>query len=87
MPDSKLPEHPSLEYLKKLAKNRLPELRRTDPEAKLATALLEVAREHGFPSWRALKAQLDSRRAKKVASPMMRFLPVADLSRSIVSFR
>lgn len=87
MSDSKLPERPSLEYLRKLAKNRLTELRRTDPDAKLATALLRVAREHGFPSWRALKAQLDSRRAKKVASPMMRFLPVADLSRSIPFYR
>jgi catechol 2,3-dioxygenase-like lactoylglutathione lyase family enzyme len=46
-----------------------------------------VARELGFPSWRALKAQLDSRRAKKVASPMMRFLPVADLTRSIAFYR
>jgi catechol 2,3-dioxygenase-like lactoylglutathione lyase family enzyme len=87
MSDSKLPERPSLEYLRKLAKNRLPELRRTNPDAKLATALLQVAREHGFPSWRALKAQLDNRRAKKVASPMMRFLPVADLSRSIAFYR
>lgn len=87
MPDPKLPEHPSLEYLRKLAKNRLPELRQTQPDAKLATALLLVAREHGFPSWRALKAQLDSRRAKKLVSPMMRFLPVADLGRSSAFYR
>lgn len=87
MPDSKLPERPSLEYLRKLAKNRVAELRRTDPDAKLATTLLHVAREHGFPSWRALKAQLDIKRAKKVASPMMRYLPVADLSRSIAFYR
>jgi catechol 2,3-dioxygenase-like lactoylglutathione lyase family enzyme len=87
MSDSKLPERPSLEYLRKLARNRLPELRRTDPGAKLATALLLVAREHGFPSWRALKAELDSRRAKKVASPVMRYLPVANLSRSIGFYR
>ena len=32
------------EHLKKLAKNRLQELRRDDPEAKLATIQLEVAR-------------------------------------------
>lgn len=87
MPDSKLPEHPSLEYLRKLAKNRLPELRRTDPDAKLATALLHVAREYGFPSWRALKAQLDIKRAKTVASPVMRYLAVADLNRSIAFYR
>jgi hypothetical protein len=35
MSDSKLPERPSLEYLKKLAKNRLTELRRTDPDRSL----------------------------------------------------
>ena len=84
---SDLPERPSVEYLKKLAKNRVAELRRADPEATLATALLHVAREHGFPSWRALKAQIDSRRGRKVASPVMRILPVADLSRSVAFYR
>ena len=87
MSDSKLPERPSLEYLRKLAKSRLAELRRGDPEAKLADALLHVARDHGFPSWRALKAQLDDQGAKKVASPVMRFLPVADVSRSAAFYR
>ena len=87
MSDSKLPERPSLEYLRKLAKSRLAELRRSDPEAKLSEALLHVAREHGFPSWRALKAQLDDQRAKKVASPAMRFLPVTDVSRSAAFYR
>lgn len=78
---------PSLEYLRKLAKDRLPELRRTDPGAKLATALLQVARENGFPGWRALKAQLDGQRAKRTASPVMRFLPVTGLTRSIAFYR
>ena len=85
---SKLPERASLEYLKKLAKNRLPELLRTNPDAKLATAQLHLAREYGFPSWRALKAQLEGRAArKKVANPVMRYLPVADRSRSIAFYR
>lgn len=53
-----LPERPSLEYLKKLAKDRLPALRRADPTARLADAQLAVAREHGFPSWRALRTRL-----------------------------
>jgi catechol 2,3-dioxygenase-like lactoylglutathione lyase family enzyme len=87
MSDSKLPEHPALEYLKKLAKNRLKQLRQSDPNAKLATALLHVAREYGFPSWRTLKSQTDKRRAKKIASPVMRFLPVADVNRSIAFYR
>src|SRR5262245_51721754 len=59
---SQLPERASLEYLKKLAKQRLAELRRDNPAAKLAAALLEVAREHGFQSWRALKEEVDRRR-------------------------
>jgi predicted enzyme related to lactoylglutathione lyase len=87
MPNSKLPEHPSLEHLKKLAKSWLQELRRTNPDARLASAQLQVARDHGFSSWRALKAQLDERRAKMVASPVMRFLPVTDLNRSIAFYR
>lgn len=56
---TQLPERPSFEYLKKLAKDRLDELRRLDPDAKLASAQLAVAREHGFPSWRTLKAEID----------------------------
>ena len=67
MSNSKLPERASLEYLKKLAKDRLQELRGADPRAKLATALLAVAQDHGFSSWRALKAELDQRRKEHVA--------------------
>jgi len=64
MSNSKLPECASLEYLKKLAKDRLQELRRADPQAKLATALLAVARDHGFSSWRALKAEIEQRQTR-----------------------
>lgn len=62
MTNTDLPERPSHEYLKKLAKERLRDLRRTDPRARLSAAQLEIAREHGFPSWRALKAEVDRRR-------------------------
>jgi len=49
-----LPDRPNLEYLKKLAKDRLSALRRANPAAKLADAQLAVAREHGFaPAARA----------------------------------
>src|SRR5258708_34160097 len=58
-----LPDRPSLEFLKKLAKDRLPEMRRADPSARLADAQLAIAREHGFTSWRALRAELDRRLA------------------------
>lgn len=87
MSNSQIPEYPSLEYLKKLAKNKLKELRGNDPDAKLSAALLHVAREYGFPSWRALKAQTDERRASRIPSPAMRFLPVADANRSIAFYR
>ena len=68
MSTSELPERASLEFLKKRAKERLIELRRADPRAKLATAQLGVARDYGFPSWRALKAEIDRRRAPALAS-------------------
>jgi ankyrin repeat protein len=67
MSDSKLPERASLEYLRKLAKDRLHEMRRADPKAKLASALLAVARDHGFASWRALKAEVERRQSGNVA--------------------
>jgi hypothetical protein len=63
MSNSTLPARASLEYLRKLAKDRLAVLRRTDPHAQLASALLGVARDHGFPSWRAMKAEIDRRNA------------------------
>jgi len=87
MSSSKLPPRPSLEHLKKLAKHRLQALRRTDPDAKLAAAQLLVAREHGFASWRALKAELDGARAKRIDSPVMRELAVTDLARSTAFYR
>lgn len=61
MSKSKLPERASLQYLKKIAKERLIQLRQSDPNIKLAAAQLAVAREYGFPSWRALKSEVDRR--------------------------
>ena len=68
METRKLPERASLEYLKKLAKERLRELRSTTGDAKLADAQYAIAREHGFSSWRALKAEIDRRRAPLVSA-------------------
>jgi ankyrin repeat protein len=65
-----LPDRPSLEYLKKLAKDRLHDLRRADPRARLADAQLAVAREQGFASWRALRAEIDRRRAPAAPDPV-----------------
>jgi ankyrin repeat protein len=55
-----LPDRPSLEYLKKLAKDTLQDLRRADAGARLADAQRVVARRHGFTSWRALRAHVDA---------------------------
>lgn len=63
MSKTDLPDRASLEFLRKLAKDRLREMRRIDPGARLSAAQLAVAREYGFTSWRALKAEVDKRRA------------------------
>lgn len=55
-----LPENPNLEWLRKQAKRRLHELQQNVPSAKLAEAQFELAKQYGFPSWRALKAHVDS---------------------------
>jgi ankyrin repeat protein len=55
-----LPARPNLEWLKKTAKQQLRELRSRDPAVKLADAQLALARRHGFSSWRALKAHIES---------------------------
>ena len=56
-----LPARPDLDWLKKTARQRLHQLRGTDPTAKLHQAQLAVARDYGFSSWRALKAHIDGR--------------------------
>ena len=55
-----LPDHPSLDWLRKQAKRRLNQLRKTNPGAKLAQAQFDIAKQYGFASWRALKAHVDS---------------------------
>ena len=55
-----LPQAANLDWLRKQAKRRHRELRDADPEAKLAAAQRDIARQYGFPSWRALKAHVDS---------------------------
>ena len=64
---SSLPERASLEWLRKTAKARLKALRAAQPSARLAEAQLAVAREHGFSSWRALKAHVDRITAARAA--------------------
>jgi ankyrin repeat protein len=53
-----LPARPSLEYLKKLAKQQAAALRKQGQSASLAATQLALARKYGFPSWRKLKAHV-----------------------------
>ena len=55
-----LPEHASLDWLRKQAKRELKALRATNPSARLAEAQYRLATQYGFPSWRALKAHIDA---------------------------
>lgn len=54
-----LPPRPDLAWLKTAAKERLDALRAKEPSAKLHQAQLDIAKEFGFSSWRALKAHVD----------------------------
>jgi ankyrin repeat protein len=54
-----LPARPNLDWLRKTAKQQLHELRKDNPGAKLAAAQLALARQYGFRSWRALRAEVD----------------------------
>lgn len=54
-----LPKRPSMDYLRKCAKELLREQRKTHPETKLTSAQHDLAREHGFKSWRQLKSHVD----------------------------
>src|SRR5262249_51795995 len=55
-----LPARPSLEFLKKQAKDRLRELRQQDQDSKLADAQHAIAREYGFANWPSLSAHIEA---------------------------
>lgn len=50
-PSSRLPARPSLEQLRKQAKERLRQRRLTEADATLASVQFALAREYGFESW------------------------------------
>jgi ankyrin repeat protein len=64
-----LPDRPSLEWLRKTAKQRLDGLRARDASARLADAQFHVAREYGFSSWRSLKRHVEARERASSAAP------------------
>jgi ankyrin repeat protein len=55
-----LPDSPNLDWLRKQAKRRLTDIRAANPAARLADAQFDLAKQYGFPSWRALKAHIES---------------------------
>jgi ankyrin repeat protein len=61
-PRRRLPERPSLEQLRKQAKEHLDTLRGGDPAATLSAAQHALAREYGFESWPALVHHVESLR-------------------------
>jgi ankyrin repeat protein len=55
-----LPANPNLDWLKKTARQRLVQLRSSEPNARLHRAQFALAHDYGFTSWRALKSHVDS---------------------------
>jgi Ankyrin repeat len=72
-PLRRLPERPSLEQLRKQAKEHLDTLRAADPSATLSAAQHALAREYGFDSWPKLVHHVDS------VHPANRMLQPAEL--------
>ena len=66
----RLPERPSLEQLRKQAREHLHTLRQVDPSVKLAAAQHALAREYGFDSWPRLVQHVDSMQPeRRMAQP------------------
>ena len=59
-PASRLPARPSLDQLRKLAKERLQDLRSINSATSLADAQFALAREYGFESWPKLVRHIES---------------------------
>jgi hypothetical protein len=77
-----LPLHANLDHLKKQAKELLRELQQRNPDAILADAQHELAREYGFASWPKLKAHVDAAATSRVTANPFVGTWTADLSRS-----
>ena len=58
----RLPERPHLDHLRHEAKRRHAAMKAVSHNARLSDAQFLLAREYGFPSWPALKAEVDRRR-------------------------
>jgi hypothetical protein len=69
-PRRELPPLPHIDRLKKEAKARLGEMRIGAPSARLADAQFLLAREYGFASWAALKAEVERLAGSAVATEL-----------------
>src|SRR5688500_19826620 len=72
-PRQHLPERPSLEQLRKQAREHLDTLRAAEPSVNLAAAQHALAREYGFESWPKLVHHVES------LQPATRMLQPAEL--------
>jgi Ser/Thr protein kinase RdoA (MazF antagonist) len=54
-----LPDNPSLDHLRRQAKDLLAGLRESEPETSLSRAQAALARQYGFRTWTDLKAEVD----------------------------
>jgi hypothetical protein len=70
-----LPLHANIEHLRKQAKERLRELQKSDPRAKLTDAQHDIAREYGFVSWPKLRAHVESLGLQLEAAPAVALPP------------
>jgi len=61
-PARSLPERPHLDHLRHEAKRRHAAMKAMAHSAQLADAQFLLAREYGFPSWPALKTEVERRR-------------------------
>lgn len=90
-PSSPLPARPSIEQLRKRAKERLAVMRETEPSAKLADAQFLLAREHGFDSWPKLVdyvSTVDPRLIEpQITAPVSRVLGARDVDRAVAFWR
>lgn len=90
-PRTGLPARPSLEQLRKQAKERLSTLRADDSSAKLADAQFLVATEYGFESWPKLVqhvSAVDPRASEpRITAPVSRYLGAADIGRTVTFWR
>ena len=67
-----LPDNPDLDHLRRQAKDLLAGLRDSDPTVPLAAAQASLARQYGFRTWTALKAEVDRLRGRvDVADPVL----------------